>query len=591
MTRAMAGESATPALAEALAADALTIVGGGGQQAVLRPENLCAAVLDAGGGVLFHTPAWVAAGLHPDLELLAATAVGQPVAADDAGEALSPLFMRADVATAGDWALPAGVRAALDAPRAATLVVAVLPVAAEAVLRAGGRALGLTDLQCRVLEAVLKTGSIRSAAAAAGVAYDTARAAVSDGMARVGVPRLPALLDRLVMLALGVWPAGDAAGDAGLIADMLGLSERQGRLALALALGLTRAEAAAASGLSPAVAKKEIDQLFIVAGVNSAAALVRRLGEARALAMLAGVAGGGVVWAEEGMAPLRLVARADGSRIALSDYGPAGAPPLLVLHSSMTTRHVAGPLLQTLQRAGWRVLAIDRPGFGLSDMVTGPCPFAAAAADLVTVLDALKLPRVAMVARGAAQVALAAARLAPERLGPVVLVNPDPPSGLSGEGDGIVAAIKSVLWRNPALVAGFARLLASQYAPAKAETIIRRTVEASPPDRAFMADPRNVADYYRATRAFVTGRVAGYVAEQQAFATMAADAPLPCTHDWTVLLGEVDVIHDPAKTAAYWRDVLPDAAHVTVPGAGRFLAMTHGEQLVTALSGANAGKI
>jgi pimeloyl-ACP methyl ester carboxylesterase len=588
----MAGESATSALAEALANDTLTLSSGAGQVAVLRPENLCAALFDARGRALLTTPGWVAAGLRPDLELLAATPVGQPVVAGDAedDEQLPPLFMRADIAAARDWALPPGLAAGLNLPGAAMLVVAVLPVAAGAVLRASGRALGLTDLQCRVLEAVLKTGSIRSAAVAAGIAYDTARAAVSDGMARVGVPRLPALLDRLVMLALGVWP-DEGPGNAALVADMLGLSERQGRLALALALGLTRAEAAAATGLSAAVAKKEIDQLFIVAGVGSAAALVRRLGEARALAMLAGVAGGGAVWAEEGMAPLRLVTRPDGSRIAVSDYGPAGAPPLLVLHSSMTTRHVARPLLRSLQHAGWRVLAIDRPGYGLSDMVAGPCPFAAAAADLLTVLDALKLPRVAVVARGAAQVALAAARQAPARLGPVVLVNPDPPSELSGEGVGILAAIKSVLWNNPALVAGFARLLASQYAPAKAETIIRRTVEASPPDRAFMDDPRNVADYYRATRSFVTGRVAGYVAEQQAFATMAADAPLPGTRDWTVLLGEVDVIHDPALTAAYWRDVLPDAAHVTVPGAGRFLAMTHGAQLVAALSRASAGKI
>ena len=470
-------------------------------------------------------------------------------------------------------------------------MVAVLPVAAAAVLRAGGRALGLTDLQCRVLEAVLRTGSIRSAAVMAGVAYDTARAAVSEGMARVGVPRLPALLDRLVMLALGVWPVAGGSDDSGLIADMLGLSERQARLALALALGQTRDEAAAATGLSAAVAKKEIDQLFIVAGVGSAAALVRRLGEARALAMLAGVSGGGVVWAEEGLAPLRLVKRRDGSRIALSDYGPAGAPSVLVLHSSMTTRHVARPLLRTLQQAGWRVLAIDRPGFGLSDMVAAPCPFAAAAADMVTVFDALKFDRVAVVGRGAAQVALAAARLAPERLGPVVLVNPDPPSALSGDGNSVVSAIKNLLWRNPALVAGFARLLSSQYTPAKAEAILRRTVEASPPDRAFIADPRNFADYYRATRAFVTGRVAGYVAEQQAFATMAADAPLQGAHDWTVLLGEVDVIHDPAKVADYWRGVLPDATHEMVVGAGRFLAMTHGARVVAALARANAGKI
>jgi pimeloyl-ACP methyl ester carboxylesterase len=318
--------------------------------------------------------------------------------------------------------------------------------------------------------------------------------------------------------------------------------------------------------------------------VNSAAALVRRLAEARALAMLSRSAGG-VVWAEEGLVPLRFVARPDGSRIAVSDHGPAGAPPVLVVHSSMTTRHVAVPLLRALQGAGYRVLAIDRPGFGLSDMVEAPCPFEAAVDDFKIVLDTLKIDRISIVTRGAAQFVLAAGRRLPERLDKVVLVNPDPPSAHSGDTQGVVSVIKSLFLKNPTLVKGFARLLASQYTPDKAATIIRRSVEASPPDRDFMANPANVADYYRASRASTTGRIAGYIAEQLAFATREADAPLPGTRGWTVLLGAVDVIHDPGQTAAYWRQVLPDAAHITVPGAGRFLAMTHTPAVLAALAG------
>jgi len=582
MQLALEGAPASPTLADALAVDALTLAPQGGHLAVLRAQSLCAAVYDSGDSLILATPAWQAAELTADPETLRAMPAGQPVVLGDSE--LAPLLLWADSTTARGWTLPAAVQAALDAPEAAMLVLAVLPLAAEAALEAAGRALGLTGLQRRVLAAVLKTGSIRSAATSCGIAYDTARSAVSDAMARVGVPRLPALLNRLTLLVLGIWPDDGDADQAGLLADMLGLSQRQAGLALALALGQTRAEAAAAIGVSEAVAKKEIDQIFIITGVSSAPALVRRLAEARALAMLSGVAGG-VVWADEGLAPLRFVARSDGSRIALSDHGPAAAPPVLVAHSSMTTRHVAGPLLRALQRAGYRVLAIDRPGFGMSDMVTAPSPFTAAVDDLALVLDALKIDRIAMVTRGAAQFAVTAGRRMPERLDRVVLVNPDPPSQVSGDPGGVVAVIKTLFWKNPTMVAGFARLLASQYTPGKAEAIIRRTVEASPPDRAFMADPKNVAEYYRASRTVTTGRYQGYVAEQVAFATIAEDAPLPGTGGWTVLQGAVDLIHDPAAVADYWRGVLPDAAHVTVAGAGRFLAMTHTDAILAALAG------
>lgn len=599
MRAALDGEPASPLLAASIADDVLSLCPRGAHRAVLRAESLCAAVFAADGTQLHATSGWVAAALVANLDQLRSAPPGHPVAAAHMADAVAPLMIRANPAAARHWALPAGLAAALDLPGAAMLVLAVLPMAADAALAAAGRALRLTGQQSRVLAAVLKTGSIRAAAAVTGLAYITARGAVSDAMARVGVQRLPALLDRLTMLTLGVWPEDDGIDQAQIVADVLGLSLRQARLALALALGLTRAEAAAAIGISESVAKKDIDALFIITGVGSAPALVRRLAEVRVLAMLSGLAGSGtgtdktgsantgsdIIWADDGLSPLHFIQRPDGSRIALSDHGPAGAAPVLVLHSSMTTRHIAGPLLQNLHRAGYRVLAIDRPGFGLTDPVATGDPFAAAAADIETLLAALKLPRVAVVARGAAQVALAAARHLPGRLGPVVLVNPDPPFGFSGNGRGVMGTIKHLLWRNPAMVEGFARLLASQLTPGKAEAVFRRSVEASPPDRTFMADPRNVADYYRATRAFVTGRLSGFIAEQDAFATHGADAPLPGTHDWTVLLGESDMIHDPADAAAYWRRTLPDAYLHILPGAGRFLAMTHGNALISALSG------
>jgi DNA-binding CsgD family transcriptional regulator len=327
MRQAPDGTPATPMLADALAHDAVTLAPHGAHLAVLHAKNLCAAVYDADDRLIFSTIGWQAAALLPDPKALRGVAAGLPQVMESGD--LAPLLMWASAASARSWALPDDVLAALAAPHAAMLVLAVLPMAAADILQAASRALGLTGVQGRVLASVLKTGSIRTAAAACGIACGTARDAVSGAMARVGVPKLPALLNRLTLLALGIWPEDDDADQGALLADMLGLTPRQAQLALALALGQTRAEAAAAVGVSDAVAKKEIDHIYFVTGVGSAPALVRRLAEARALAMLSDVAGsapGGVVWADEGVVPLRFVERADGSRIAISDHGPAGAP-------------------------------------------------------------------------------------------------------------------------------------------------------------------------------------------------------------------------------------------------------------------------
>lgn len=75
--------------------------------------------------------------------------------------------------------------------------------------------------------------------------------------------------------------------------------------------------------------------------------------------------------------------RADGSRVAWSEYGSVTGRPVLVVHSSMTTRFVSRRLLRALQTRGCRPIAIDLPGFGLSEPVAGlgagvHNPFAAA---------------------------------------------------------------------------------------------------------------------------------------------------------------------------------------------------------------------
>jgi hypothetical protein len=65
--------------------------------------------------------------------------------------------------------------------------------------------------------------------------------------------------------------------------------------------------------------------------------------------------------------------------------------------------------------------------------------------------DTLRLERVDLLCRGGAQVAVAAYRLMPGRLGRVVLINPDPPTD-DRLYRGPVGAVSALFFRQPALI-------------------------------------------------------------------------------------------------------------------------------------------
>jgi pimeloyl-ACP methyl ester carboxylesterase len=57
-----------------------------------------------------------------------------------------------------------------------------------------------------------------------------------------------------------------------------------------------------------------------------------------------------------------------GERLHIVDSGPRCGPPVLLFHGlGSSAREIALPLADPLERAGLRVMAIDRPGYGDSD--------------------------------------------------------------------------------------------------------------------------------------------------------------------------------------------------------------------------------
>lgn len=557
---------------------------------VVDARSIAAAVYDSRGRRCATTQAFEDGGLEclvDKLRLADFTAGADPawvsLERNDATTTSLVVYAPADRTTT--WRLPAQLH---EAAAAHTRAVVVLTIALDTdapPLRDACVAYGLNGLQTRVALETIRTGAIKTAAENLGLSYQTARTALAEAMKRVGAQRLPGLVTRLTTLAFGVFPGHGAAG--GVLADVWGLTERQIAIAGMLAEGVTRNQAAELLGVSPALVKKELDAAFSLLQVSSGAELARKLVEARALSWLTDATAGGVGFVEDQPEPLRFVLRPDGSRIAYSDYGPSSGKPVLVLHSSMTSRIVSRKMLRVLHRAGYRPISIDRPGFGLSDPLQGAeavaDPFGAAVGDVPQVLAHLKIRRVDIVSRGAAQFLVALARAMPEAIGQVVLVNPGPPYRLSGSGVGPLGVIKAALIRNPAVGRMLAPFLAGQLTRNRLSKMMVQWTRGSPPDQEASRDPEFASDFFRSVRMFTTGRWEGFLREQAAIARAGKPPPFEGARGWRILLGATDVLYEPEVVLAYWRELLRGAEFEIVRDGGRFLAMTHPDLVVEAL--------
>jgi pimeloyl-ACP methyl ester carboxylesterase/DNA-binding NarL/FixJ family response regulator len=579
-------------MVEAMASAGMTYVDGV-HQPLFKADAIAAALVDRHGRVLSESPAFAALGGSAVLDLDLVARVADGLAATTAVAALpgsgdSAVFAYGPASRASGWRLPPGVAEAAVAHPGHVVVLTGHAGRVVRPLEEACHAYGLSGLQTRVVLETIRTGNARHAAAAAGVTYHTAREALTEAMRRGQARRLPAFVQQLSSLAFGVLPSDDA-GD--VLGDLWGLSSRQAAIAGLIADGLSRGEAAAALGLSEAVVKKELDRTYLILQVDSASALARRLVEARALAWLVRATSGDIGYLDPALEPLQFVPRPGGGRIAISDYGPAGGRPVILAHPPIYSRITPRPLVRALQTAGYRPIAIDRPGFGLTDEYPNAqagqhdC-WATAARDGIAVLDALRLRTVDLMShQGSGHYAVEQVRRAPERFGRVVLVNPDPDSPSSRYRSGPWGIMKDAFMRYPALIRAAVGAMARQF---EYEAIIKQFQDSSrgsPPDEAAFRDPEICRGVFLAMRPLATGRYEGVVNEEVVIARPIAPAVLPGATNWKVLLGAHDTLHHPPQVHDYWKAVLPDAAFEISPLGGRMIAYSHPHLAVAALKG------
>jgi|SRR6185503_14054859 len=249
----------------------------------------------------------------------------------------------------------------------------------------------------------------------------------------------------------------------------------------------------------------------------------------------------------------RTISLATGIAIRVVESGPAAGAPVLLLHGWGGSAYMFRGGIDRLAAQGFRVLAPDLRGFGLSDKPTAAGSYTVAAfmADVLALLNALDLPRVVLVGQSlGGGVALRCAIMHPERVAALALVNP---VGLS-----------------PLPYLGLIRLLPQSVLDALGPRAVPRWVTEFVLRRLAYADPRKVSeadvDEYWAPSQF-----AGYAHALRATmsdfdwspvgaAELASLAPRTL-----VVLGDGDRLVSP-EAAAKAAAAIPTAQVVALPG-------------------------
>src|SRR6266542_183849 len=90
-----------------------------------------------------------------------------------------------------------------------------------------------------------------------------------------------------------------------------------------------------------------------------------------------------------------VLTRADGRRVAWSEWGKGDAPTVLLLHRNPGSR-LFDPDPEATVASNARLITMDRPGYGRTDPVTSPT-FEVVSSDISSVIDDLDLDEVALV--------------------------------------------------------------------------------------------------------------------------------------------------------------------------------------------------
>ncbi|MDB5470044.1 MAG: hypothetical protein JWR84_1604 [Caulobacter sp.] len=479
------------------------------------------------------------------------------------------------------WPLSDASRAQLLLPGRRVALLGFAPSRVSDLAQRAAQAFGFTPLEARLAEALLDAPNLNEAAERIGVGRETAREALKKAMRKAGARRSPDLVRRMMDLMSGMGaPIGDVEA---VLRALFGATPAEAKAAARFAEGMTAREVAAALGVKEATVRGQLKAVFAKTGVNKAKDLVRLTVEAGALTAFT-EASETVVEPVDPDGRTRIISLSDHRRVAFVDYGPKGGRPVVIFHGYSTGRILPLNFVALLHRAGYRPLAVQRPGFGLSDPApTQESHLEVQADDLAAVLDALKLRKVdVMIRDGSTAAGLAFAARHGARIARGLLMNPRAPRDVERDHRSLIGAVSRSMLKFPELIVPLGEMLRRQTRTDLLTRTVRRTLESAPGDRTALDDPLVLARVLRDTRGMSARTIAGWAAEMAVYAFGWTLPPVIGGDRWNILFCEG---LDWPVHMQLWQEAFPEAPIRKLPLAGFMAYYTHPAEVIAALEG------
>lgn len=275
----------------------------------------------------------------------------------------------------------------------------------------------------------------------------------------------------------------------------------------------------------------------------------------------------------------------DGRQLGYAEYGDPNGRPLFYFHGSPGSRLEAQLLEAAAARHRVRVIALDRPGFGLSDFKPGRA-IADWPADVVEVADALGIERFAVLglSGGGPHVAACALKI-PERLTSAAIVSGVGPFDAPAVTKGMMGwlrvlmklarsfprVVRALMWALGAITRRFPQQFIALQVRSGPES--DRVVVARPDVRAWAV--QSVAEPFRQG-----GRGAAW--ELTLLARPWGFRPEDISMEVHLWQGEADVMVPPSM-GRYLAQAIPNCRARFYPGEGHLLMVNRAEEILTAL--------
>ncbi len=274
----------------------------------------------------------------------------------------------------------------------------------------------------------------------------------------------------------------------------------------------------------------------------------------------------------------------NGRVLGYAEYGDPDGVPVLALHGTPGSRLMIRPAHTAAKARHVRLIAPDRPGYGLSDPSPG-YSFARWVKDATALLDHLNIERCLLFGvSGGGPYAVALASLAPERVKAVALVSPVGPFGKEVRKDWLLrhrlffSALPHIPFLMQLVFPPLRRLVL--HAPGLPMMLFIRSLGAA--DREILANPQHVDDLVAAFQDGFRSGSEGVVADLRLFAN-AWNLPLErAVMPVLVWQGMADLMVPP-RAALQLSDRFANAETHCLETAGHFWILDHIDEVLQCL--------